>query len=101
MLTNKQKFLKLVSSDESTKFLDFLKFRIDNRKELKHSQLIALKILYRLDDLNITKQELALFCNVDVEEITKLVQGKSINLDNELLDKIEMILNVEFCRFNK
>jgi len=101
MLTNKQKFLKLVSSDESTKFLDFLKFRIDNRKELKRSQLIALKILYRLDDLNITKQELALFCNVDVEEITKLVQGKSINLDNELLDKIEMILNVEFCRFNK
>lgn len=99
METNKQKFLKLVSSDESSKFLDFLKFRIDNREELSYSQNIALKILNRLDDLNITKQELALFCNVDIEEITKLVQGKSINLDDALLDKIESMLNVEFKRY--
>jgi hypothetical protein len=96
-MTNKQKFLELVSNDlePSKQFMEMLKFRIDNREEIKRSQQIALKILNKLDDLNITKKELSLFCNVEIDEITKLVSGQSIDLDNNLLSVIEKYLNID------
>ena len=98
-MSNLDNFLKLVSNDpESLKqqeaFKKLLEFQIENRKQLKVSQDIALKILIRLDELNITKQELALYCNVPVDEIMEIVKGQSIDLDKNLLEKICLMLNL-------
>lgn len=98
-MSNLDNFLKLVSKNpESLKqqegFKKLLEFQIENRKQLKVSQDIALKILIRLDELNITKQELALYCNVSVDKIMKIVKGQSIDLDKNLLEKICLILNL-------
>lgn len=99
-MSNLDNFLKLVSKDpdslrQQVAFKRMLEFIIDNRKHFKVSQDIALKILIRLDELNITKQELALYCNVSIDEIMEIVKGQSIDLDKNLLEKICLMLNLD------
>ena len=91
-MTNKEKFLQLVS-EEDTKTLAEVKKRIKNRAMLRESQQIALKVLLKLDDLGWSQKDLAKAMGVSPQQITKIVSGKE-NLTIETQIKLQNILDI-------
>lgn len=91
-MTNKDKFLQLVSV-EDTKTLAEIKKRIKNRAMLRESQKIALKVLLKLDELNWSQKDLAEKMNVSPQQINKIVSGKE-NLTLETIIKLQNILDI-------
>lgn len=91
-MTNKEKFLKLVSG-EDTKTLAEVRKRIKNRAMLRESQQIALKVLLKLDDLGWSQKDLAREMGVTPQQITKITSGKE-NLTIETQIKLQNILDI-------
>ena len=91
-MTNKEKFLRLVSEDD-TKTLAEVKKRIKNRAMLHESQQIALKVLVKLDELGWSQKDLAMKMEVSPQQITKIVSGKE-NLTIETQIKLQNILDI-------
>ncbi len=91
-MTNKEKFLELVSK-EQTSTLQEVKHRIKNRAMLRESQRIAMKVLFKLDELGWSQKKLANEMSVSPQFINKLVSGKE-NLTIETLLKIQTILDI-------
>jgi len=91
-MTNKEKFLQLVSG-EDTKTIAEVKQRIKNRAMLLESQHIALKVLMKLDDLGWAQKDLAKAMGVSPQQITKIVSGKE-NMTIETQIKLQNILNI-------
>ena len=91
-MTNKEKFLKLVSEDDTKTLLENQQ-RIKNRAMLRESQQIALKVLMKLDKLGWTQKDLAAKMEVSPQQITKIVSGKE-NLTIETQIKLQTILDV-------
>jgi transcriptional regulator with XRE-family HTH domain len=91
-MTNKEKFLKLVSG-EDTKTIAEVKQRIKNRAMLRESQQIAIKVLMKLDELAWSQKDLAREMGVSPQQITKIVSGKE-NLTIETQIKLQNILNI-------
>jgi len=91
-MTNKENFLKLVSEDK-TDTLERNRDRIRNRKQLRESRAIAMKVLFKLDDLGWSKKDLADKMNVSPQQITKIVKGKE-NMKLETQIKLQEILNI-------
>lgn len=91
-MTNKEKFLNLVST-EKTNTLEKIIERKRNRAMLRESQNIALKVLVRLDELKWTQKKLAQKLEVAPQQITKIVKGQE-NLTLETLIKLQTILNI-------
>ena len=91
-MTNKEKFLQLVSK-EDTKTLEDVKKRIKNRAMLRESQQIALKVLMKLEELGWSKKDLAKAMVVTPQQITKIVSGKE-NLTIETQIKLQNILDI-------
>jgi transcriptional regulator with XRE-family HTH domain len=91
-MSNKEKFLKLVSA-EDTKTIAGVKDRIKNRDMLQESQKIALKVLARLKDLGWSQKDLANQLNVSPQQVTKIVSGKeNMTIDTQI--KLQNILNI-------
>lgn len=97
MSTNKEKFMKLVSDVPDSKCLEEAKYRITNRYWLRYSQRIALKILFKLDELNITKEDLAAKANIPNNRINVIVTGKA-NLT--LLELVQIDATLDLKLFN-
>jgi ribosome-binding protein aMBF1 (putative translation factor) len=97
-MTNKEKFLQLVS-EEDTKTLAEAKKRIQNRAILRESQKIALKVLMKLEDLGWSQKDLAKEMKVTPQEITKIVSGKE-NLTIETQIKLQDILDIALLDIN-
>ena len=91
-MTNKEKFLKLVSK-EPNDALKKSKERIRQRAWKKESQKIAIKILSRLDELAWTQKKLAETMDVSPQYISKLVKGRE-NLTLETMIKLQRILEI-------
>lgn len=91
-MTNKEKFLTLVSEEDSGT-LERNRERIRNRAMLRESQQIALKVLFKLDDLGWTQKELAKKMEVSPQQISKIVSGKE-NLTIETQIKLQNILDI-------
>jgi len=91
-MTNKEKFTALVS-DEKTGTLDRNTARIKNRAMLRESQLIAIKVLTKLDELGWSQKDLAKEMAVSPQQITKIVSGKE-NLTIETQIKLQNILKI-------
>jgi len=94
MKTNikKEKLMNLVSA-EKVNTVKRNKDRIRNRKMLRESRAIALKILNRLDDLGWTKKKLADEMGILPQQVTKFVSGKE-NLTLETQIKLQEVLNI-------
>ncbi len=92
MNTNKENFLKLVSGSDTTA-LEQIKERKRNRARLRESQLIALKVLNKLDELGWSQSRLAKEMDVLPQQITKIVRGKE-NLTLDTLVKLEQVLDI-------
>lgn len=91
-MTNKDKFLKLVS-DKDSKTLAEVKKRIKSRAMLHESHHIALKVLMKLDDLGWTQKKLAEKMSVSPQQISKIVSGKE-NLTIETQINLQNILDI-------
>jgi plasmid maintenance system antidote protein VapI len=91
-MTNKEKFIKLVSSEDTKTLVDVTK-RIKNRAMLHESQQIALKVLIKLDELGWSQKDLAKALDVSPQQITKIVSGKE-NLTIETQIKLQNILDI-------
>jgi len=91
-MTNKEKFLALVSN-EKTDTIERNRKRIKNRAMLRESQQIASKVLIKLDELGWSQKKLAEEMDVSPQQITKIVSGKE-NLTIETQIKLQNILNI-------
>lgn len=91
-MTNKEKFMRLVS-DEKTSTLNDVKKRVKDGAMLRESQKIALKILFRLDELKWSQRKLASEMSVTPQFVNKIVMGKE-NLTLETQIKIQNILDI-------
>lgn len=91
-MTNKEKFLALVSEEDSGT-LERNRERIKNRAMLRESQQIALKVLLKLDDWGWTQKDLAKAMEVSPQQISKIVSGKE-NLTIETQIKLQNILEI-------
>lgn len=83
-----------LASKEPSKWMGEAKFRSANRVWLKRSQAIAIKVLFRLDELKMSQKALAESLNVSPQYINKVVKGKE-NLTLEAIAKLESALGIE------
>lgn len=83
---------KLLSKDKSDLFKQS-QFREDNKEWIRNSQAVALKILLKLREQNISKKELADKLNIPIEEVNKYLKGNK-KFDLETITKIENYLEI-------
>lgn len=94
MISKKKKeFLESIEKSDG-KWLKDAKYRRANRKWLRKSQNIALRILDVLDEKGMQQKELAEALDVSPQQISKIVKGKQ-NLTLETISKLEQVLGVE------
>lgn len=92
MMTNKEKFLALVSK-EKISTLEKNKERIKNREMLRESQRIAIKVLKKLDEIGWSQKDLAVAMDVSPQQVNKIVKGQE-NLTLETQLKLQVVLDV-------
>ncbi len=91
-MTNKEKFLALVS-EEDLETMVCIKERVQNREMLHESQQIALKVLMKLNELSWSQKDLAKAMNVTPLAISKILSGKeNLTIENQI--KLQNILDV-------
>ena len=91
-MTNKEKFLALVSKEKDNT-MDYIRERIKNRSMLVESQEIAWKVLDRLDELGWSQKRLAAEMEVTPQQVNKIVRGQE-NLTLATIVKLQEILNI-------
>lgn len=92
-MTNKEKFLNLVSKEE-TKTVERAKARIAKKAYAKISNKIAIAILTRLDELKWKQVRLAEEMGVAPQQVNKWVKGNE-NFTLETLAKLSSVLDLE------
>lgn len=84
---------KLLSKDKSDLFKQS-QFREDNKEWIRNSQAVALKILLKLREQNISKKkELSENLSIHIEEVNKYLKGNK-KFDLETINKIENYLEI-------
>lgn len=91
-MINKKK-LKDISSSEDIFFLEEIKLRNANKKELRTYKRLALEILLKLDEKGWTQKQLAEKLGVSAQYVNKLVKGNE-KFGGEILIKLEDILDL-------
>lgn len=92
-MTNKDKFLSLVSKEE-TKTVARAKDRLAKKSYSKLSNLIAFEILEQLDELSWSQKKLAEKMNVSPQQVNKWVKGNE-NFTIATLARLGEVLGVE------
>lgn len=89
------KDLKILKRHEThTGWREKAEWRRENRPWLRYSGYIALAVMNRLDELNLTQKQLAERMNCTPQYITKIVRG-SENLTLETISKLESCLDID------
>ncbi|WNJ17454.1 helix-turn-helix transcriptional regulator [Pontibacter sp. G13] len=92
-MTNKEKFLSLVS-DTPSDVMDKVKWMIANRPWLKRSAGIAIHVIQVLDKRGWTQKEFAERMGVSPQQVSKWLKGQE-NFRLETISKMEAVLEVE------
>lgn len=87
-------FLKANQSPTPSKWREEAEFRRNNRRWLRYSQWIALKVLNRMEELDITQRQLAEKLGCSQQYVSLLVKG-SANLTLETISKLEDALEIQ------
>lgn len=94
-MKNVDKELSVLEKHEViTDWKEKAQWRRDNRRWLKYSGYIALTVMHRLEDLNMSQKELAEIMNCSPQYVSKLLKG-SENLTLDTISKLEECLNVD------
>lgn len=91
-MTNKEKFLLLVS-DEPTNTAKNIKWLIENREQLRKCRKVTLAVLHFMSDFKLSIQEVASMSNFDFIRLEKMLHGKEIFNDRELL-RLTMLIDI-------
>ncbi|SRR5574344_336364 len=94
MKTTVEKLRKHASSTPS-KWREEAQFRSENKLWLRYSQMVAMKMLDRMEELGLTQKMLADKMKCSQQYISKVLKGKE-NLSLETLFKIEEVLHLKF-----
>ncbi len=93
-MTNKEKFLALVSIEE-TKTIERAKERLARKNYAKTSKKIAFTILSKLDELGWKQNQLAAKMGVTPQQINKWVKGNE-NFTIDTLNQLGDVLGINF-----
>ena len=91
-MTNKEKFLTLVST-ENKETKDAIRFRDKNNAWLRESKRIAIKVIKALKEQSMSQKDLAEQMGVSPQYVNKLVKGKE-NFTLETLVKLQKSLDI-------
>lgn len=86
--------LRAHASKTSSRWREEAEFRAENKTWLHYSQIVAMKMLDRMEELGLTQKMLAAKMNCSQQYISKVLKGKE-NLSLETLFKIETVLNLK------
>ena len=84
----------LEQHEERTAWREKAQWRRENRRWLRYSGFIALKVLNRLEELGMSQKELAAKMNCSPQYISRLLKG-SENLTLETISKLETTLDID------
>ncbi|SMO32497.1 helix-turn-helix transcriptional regulator [Gracilimonas mengyeensis] len=93
-MTDIRKKIEEIAIDDTSGWKEDAKYRRANRKWLRKSQDIALRILDVLEEKGMQQKDLAEALDVSPQQISKIVKGKQ-NLTLETISKLEQVLGVE------
>ena len=85
--------LKQHASPTPSQWRKEAEYRRENKSWLRHSQHIALLMLDKMDEMNLTQKELASQMSVSQQYVSKILKGHE-NFSLETLAKIEDILHI-------
>lgn len=85
--------LKSHHSTSDSKWREVAQARITNKGWLRYSQHIAMMMLDKMEELNLSQKELAHLMNCSQQYISKVLKGRE-NLSLETLFKIESSLGL-------
>lgn len=91
-MISKEKYLKRIAGQE-TDAIKEAKQRVENRKWLRSSKKLALKILIRLDELEWTQKTLSLELGVTPQYVNKLLKG-NVKFGFDILVKLQDVLSM-------
>lgn len=92
-MNNKEKLLKLVSKQPSNA-LESMRGRIQNRDKIRGYQSIAIKVLSRLDELELSPRDLALLLKVKPNKVSRVVSGK-YSTSPLIIEELQTVLNIK------
>ena len=81
-------------SETPSKWREEAEYRRNNRKWIRYSQWIALKVLERMKELNMTQKTLAEQLGCSQQYVSLLVKGTE-NLTLETISKLEDVLDTQ------
>jgi len=87
----------LEKHEVKTDWLEKAQWRRENRRWLRYSGFIALTVMRRLEELNMSQRELAEKMNCSPQYISKLLKG-SENLTLDTISKLEECLNLDLVK---
>ncbi len=86
-------FLKAHQSETPSRWREEAQWRQENKSWLRHSQVIAIKMLERMEQLGMTQQALAERLNCKQQYVSKVLKGRE-NLTLDTISKIEDALDL-------
>jgi len=98
-MTNKksEKPSALVNAIPSYQWKERADYKKENRKELRKSMNVALRILDILDERKMSQQDLADKLNVTRQQVSKILKGQE-NMTFETVEKLERGLGIELVK---
>lgn len=85
--------LKAHASATPSRWREEAEYRLENKPWLRYSQMIAMKMLNRMETLGFTQKDLAVKMGCSQQYISKILRGRE-NLSLETLSKIEDALEI-------
>lgn len=85
--------LKAHASTTPSRWREEAEYRLGNKPWLRYSQMIAMKMLNRMETLGFTQKDLAVKMGCSQQYISKILRGRE-NLSLETLSKIEDALEM-------
>lgn len=86
--------LKQHQSSTPSKWRENAEWRLANKSWLRYSLQIAMMMLDKMDELNMTQKKLADLMGCSQQYVSKVLKGQE-NLSLETLSKIERCLNIQ------
>lgn len=80
-------------SSTPSKWREEAQYRVENRAWLRHSQMIAMRVLDEMENKGLTQKEFAQRVGCSQQYISRILKGKE-NLSLETISKIEAALGV-------
>lgn len=96
-MTRVIEFLEKNQSDRPSGWREQAQWRRDNASWLSYSRMIALKVLARMDELNVTQVQLAKRMGCSQQHVSTLLKGSS-NMTLETISKLEDALQMNIFR---